>query len=96
MSQYNLTKKQHDFLKSLIDAIEKGILNEDFQTFNTLGGTSISSPPKKEGYKFLIDESPQPILDVLAAQQIIICTEKSKTNYKYVITQKAYDAAKNN
>ena len=92
MSQNDLTKKQYEFLEFLVNAIKEENLNEDFQITSNLQGYTISSPYKEQVYKFKVQESPKPILDILTTKEIIICTKKTKIQSKYLITQKAYDA----
>ncbi len=94
MPQYNLTKKQHEFLKFLINGIEEGVLDEEFWVIHTLKEISLRSPSKQKGYKFPPSESPQAVLDALKKERMITCTKHSKGEYRYVVTQKAYNAAK--
>jgi hypothetical protein len=96
MSQYNLTENQKEFLKWLINEIKQGNLNEEFCVTHTLKEISLSSPKKLEVYNFPSSESPQATLEVLVHEQIITCIKSSQAQYRYVVTQRAYDAVKSN
>lgn len=96
MSQYNLTENQKELLKWLINEIKQGNLNEEFCVTRTLKEISLSSLKTRKSYNFPLSESPQATLDVLVHEQIITCIESSQNQFKYVVTQRAYDAVKSN
>ena len=96
MSQYNLTEKQKELLKFIVDAIKKDNLNEEFWTIHSSSEISLSSPTKQKVYKFPLNKSPQAALDALAREEMITCIKRSQGEYRYVVTQRAYDAVKSN
>lgn len=96
MSKYNLTKQQKEFLKDIITLIRKKAITEELWLVSNLKKASLFSPKTKQGVNYPSSKYPKSNLDALVKEKLIICTKNKRSESRYVVTQKAYEAVDSN
>ncbi len=91
---YNLTKKQREILRWIVNNVRDDKLHEEFSYMNSMTGTIINHGGSKEltDIPLLTDG----VMDALMASELIIYRDKSGVSTKCTLLGKAYDAVDTN
>ncbi len=85
---HNLTEKQQNLLKWMVQEVRAGKLDEEEIWFLwTFNGTSVMN------YQDTVPETKPATLDALKNDGCLICERKTNSEYRFALTRRAYDIA---
>jgi hypothetical protein len=90
MTEYNLTSQQKELLKTIVEQVKSGKVQEPLIPVSTHGGSSIIGIKGDFGRNLLGD------LEVLSEADLLGFRYNSRGNKIYTVKQSAYDAVENN